>query len=261
MSGKKPDGALHQQLVLSVFPGVDLLGRGFEDEGFCVVRGPDLIFGGDVRRFSPPAGKFDGIIGGPPCQDFSSARRCEPTGNGRLMLAEFVRVVEVARPDWWLLENVPGVPDVKIDGYNWQRLDVRASEFGLRQRRLRHIQFGSRYGMVLVLKRNAPERITAGAVMASDSETPWAKFCQLQGLPAGFDIPSFTTAAKRTAVGNGVPLPMARGLARAVAGMVPADSVNLCACHCGRRVTRRQVYAGAACRMRAMRRRNLSRKG
>ena len=28
----------HAELVLSLFPGVDLLGRGFEAEGFCVVR-------------------------------------------------------------------------------------------------------------------------------------------------------------------------------------------------------------------------------
>lgn len=40
-----------QQLVLSLFPGIDLLGRGFEAEGFYVVRGPDLIYGGDIRAF------------------------------------------------------------------------------------------------------------------------------------------------------------------------------------------------------------------
>jgi hypothetical protein len=31
-------------LVLSLFPGIDLLGHGFELEGFCVVRGPDVIY-------------------------------------------------------------------------------------------------------------------------------------------------------------------------------------------------------------------------
>jgi len=31
------------QLVLSIFPGIDLLGRGFEAEGFCVVRAAILI--------------------------------------------------------------------------------------------------------------------------------------------------------------------------------------------------------------------------
>src|SRR6266852_4876882 len=60
--------------VLSLFPGIGLLDMAFEEEGFCVVRGPDLLWGGDIRRFHPPAGKFDGVIGGPPCQMFSRMR-------------------------------------------------------------------------------------------------------------------------------------------------------------------------------------------
>lgn len=59
------------ELVLSVYPGVGLLDRGFEEEGYCVVRGPDILWGGDNRRFHPPPGRFDGVIGGPPCQAFS----------------------------------------------------------------------------------------------------------------------------------------------------------------------------------------------
>jgi hypothetical protein len=38
-------------LLLSLFPGIDLLGRGFELEGFNVVRGPDPIFGGARTPF------------------------------------------------------------------------------------------------------------------------------------------------------------------------------------------------------------------
>ena len=30
-------------LVLSSFPGIDMLGRAFEEHGFCVVRGPDVL--------------------------------------------------------------------------------------------------------------------------------------------------------------------------------------------------------------------------
>ena len=41
--------------VLSLFPGVGLLDRGFEDAGFCVLRGPDKIWGGDIRKFFPSA--------------------------------------------------------------------------------------------------------------------------------------------------------------------------------------------------------------
>lgn len=245
---------LLNELVLSLYPGIGLLDRGFEELGFCVVRGPDLIWGGDIANFHPPTGRFEGVIGGPPCQDFSTARRDAPTGNGVTQLSHFVRVVLQARPTWWLCENVERVPDVKIAGYSWQRLDIRADDFGMRTRRLRHIQFGSNDGTVLVIARGARDG-TEPTVTASDPErTPWDVFCARQGLPPDFDIPAFTSAAKRRAVGNGVPLPMARGLARAVRDRVSASSVTLCACCCGRRVTGRQ-YAGSACRMRAMRRR------
>ena len=37
-------------LVLSIFPGLDLLGMAFEREGFCVVAGPDVCWGRDVLR-------------------------------------------------------------------------------------------------------------------------------------------------------------------------------------------------------------------
>ncbi len=59
------------QLVLSLFPGIGLLDMAFEEEGFCIVRGPDVLWGGDIRRFHPPAGQVDGVIGGPPCQRWS----------------------------------------------------------------------------------------------------------------------------------------------------------------------------------------------
>lgn len=36
---------INRQVILSIFPGIDLLGKGFEEQGFCVVRGPDLITG------------------------------------------------------------------------------------------------------------------------------------------------------------------------------------------------------------------------
>lgn len=58
-------------LVLSLFPGIGLLDMAFEQEGFCIVRGPDALWGGDIKRFHPPSGIFAGIIGGPPCQPHS----------------------------------------------------------------------------------------------------------------------------------------------------------------------------------------------
>jgi len=246
------------QLLLSLYPSIGMLDKGFEDCGFCVVRSPDLIFGGDIRKFYPPSGKFDGVFGGSPCQDFSTKRRTEPTGYGIAMLCEFVRVVKATNPLWWLLENVPAVPDVYIDGYQWQRLDVRASEFGLKQRRLRHIQFGYRDGLPLVVPRN-----DAGAseptVLASDTSTAWGKLCELQGLPVDFDIPAFTIKAKRRAVGNGVPIPMARALASAITDREKWKGVKLCACSCGRPVAGKKTMAKSSCRKTMQRRREKNR--
>lgn len=103
-------------LVLSIFPGIDLLGRAFEKEGYCVVRGPDIIWGGDIKGFHPPPSIFQGIIAGPPCQFYSEAamhlRKPEKD-----MLPEFERVVNEAKPYWFLMENTRRVREVKVDGY------------------------------------------------------------------------------------------------------------------------------------------------
>ncbi|WP_367154040.1 DNA cytosine methyltransferase [Methylomonas sp. HYX-M1] len=233
-------------LVLSLFPGIGLLDRGFEDSGFCVVRGPDLIYGGDIRRFNVPSGRFDGVIGGPPCQDFSKARRDRPSGEGVEMLDHFRRIVIQAQPAWWLAENVPGVPDIRIDGYRWQRLDLNASDFGMQQRRLRHIQFGSRDGSTLLIDRKK-QPASNPTVLAND-DRPLSEIAELQGLPPGFDIPAFTRGALTRAIGNGVPYGMALALARAVSNR--QKDVKQCACACGRPVSGRKRYATGACRKR-----------
>ena len=241
------------QLVLSLFPGIDLLGRGFEDRGFAVVRGPDLIFGGDVRRFHSPSGRFDGVIAGPPCPDFSRARRGPPTGHGVQMLWEFQRVVMEASPDWWLLENVPACPDVFIHGYSHQRIDIDAHDLGAAQRRLRHFQFGHRRGFLLFLPRpSLGSGEACPTVLASElaGRADFSRFCRLQGLPADFDLPGFTLAAKYRAVGNGVHVEVARFIAGAVLAPVPRSSIRLCACGCARPVFGKARSAGPACRKR-----------
>lgn len=144
------------QLVLSLFPGIGLLDMAFELEGFTVVRGPDVIWGGDIRTFHPPAGKFDGVIGGPPCQMFSSlARLVEANGHktrfGNL-IPEFERCVLEAQPAWFLMENVPAAPEPKVDGYGMKAfmLDnsaiAGADGWGQEQRRVRKFCFGMRGG-------------------------------------------------------------------------------------------------------------------
>jgi DNA (cytosine-5)-methyltransferase 1 len=253
-------------LVLSLFPGIDLFGRGFEAEGFCIVRGPDLIFGGDVRAFHALPGRFDGVIAGSPCPDFSTARRGPPTGEGRAMLAEFVRVVEEARPSWWWLENVPGVPDVRIPGYSHLRVDLDPREFGAEQARRRHFQFGHARGLVPIVTRPLSVRDVESQRCAVATEgvqrdrRSWADFCELQGLPRSFELPGMTLAARYRAVGNGVHILVARAIARATQDhrlLLPGE-VRLCLCECGRIVSGRHVLATAACRKRMQRRRDFA---
>lgn len=247
------------QTVLSLFPGIDLFGRGFEEVGFCVVRGPDPIFGGDIRRFHAAPGVFDGVIGGPPCQDFSRARRSEPTGRGVEMLVEFERVVIEAGPTWWLMENVPGVPDVVIPGYNHVRIDLNSRDCGMLQSRHRHFQWGHKAGFVPTVIRRSPTIAGESQPCCLASEgtqtdrRSWADFCELQGLPRDFDLPGMTLSAKYRAVGNGVPVQMARVMAQAILDVVPAETVRLCACGCGRFVAGKQQSAGPACRKRIQR--------
>jgi len=258
---------LSHRLILSIFPGIGLLDRAFEEQGFCVVRGPDLLWGGDIRQFHPPANIFWGVIGGPPCQDFSRMRRGAPTGYGLEMLAEFLRVVTDASPEWWLMENVDRVPTVaELAGYVTQRFDINQAWY-CDVSRLRHIQFGSKSGRLLNVTRRLHREVTAGAALANDNR-PFNELCRIQGLPADFDLPPFLATEKKRAVGNGVPLPMGRELAKAVikAYLKPVElqcdfagkvtPVGVCKCGCGRQVTGKAKYYDYSCRKRAQRNRD-----
>jgi DNA (cytosine-5)-methyltransferase 1 len=254
-------------LILSLFPGIGLLDMAFEEIGFCVVRGPDTLWGGDIRKFHPPSGIFWGVIGGPPCQDFSSLRRSEQTGNGLEMLGEFSRVVTEAKPEWWLMENVARVPNVTKLGhiYAVQRFDINLAWYCDRTR-LRHIQFGSMSGRFINVIRRPVTPGLPGAALANDDRS-FAELCRLQGLPDNFDLPPFLASEKKRAVGNGVPLPMGRILAEAIkeayskpvviqrdlAGHVTQPKT--CACGCGRQVTGKARYYDYSCRKRAERNR------
>lgn len=228
----------NHESVLELFPGAGIFGKGFEDSGYCVVRGPDLITGGDVRRFKGKRNLTDGVIGGPPCQNFSLMNRSRDPEKGLAMLAEFERIVLEIMPKWFLMENVASVPDMKIDGYTWQRIDIRSSEFGLKNRRLRHFQFGSRLdcNKAIVLEREDDPAARDPIVFASNHAPHWSKFLEAQGLPSDFDLPCMTLTGKKTAIGNAVAYPVAIAFAEAIKNRVNPADVRLCICGCARMV-------------------------
>lgn len=142
-------------LVLSLFPGIGLLDMTFEAEGFCVVRGPDLLWGGDVRAFHVPTGRFNGVIGGPPCQAFGGlsnfAHRWKRAPVD--LIPEFTRVVAEAEPLWFVMENVPLAPTPVVVGYATVSRVYNARQFGMEQDRARRISFGLNIGAAVSVRR------------------------------------------------------------------------------------------------------------
>ena len=263
--------AVESQLVLSIFHGADILGLGFDQTGFCVVRAGEIDLGFDVRDFIPVRDRFNGIIAGSPCQSFSLANRLKrnPNGYGLEMIHEFGRIVKQANPDWFLLENVPSVPDIRIDKYFVQRIDIRASECGLPQSRLRHFQFGSRaeHRRVITIKRERRIKRVSRCCVASEGKRrnnrrDFEEFCRLQGLPKNFYLPMFSLIKNYELIGNAVPLPMAKKIAEAIRENLENGNdreFTLCACGCGRRITGKQKSATQACRKRLQYKRSNSR--
>lgn len=217
-------------MVLSLFPGIGLLDRAFEEEGFCVVRGPDLLWGGDIRSFHPPAGRFDGVIGGPPCQAFSpignvNRARWGDASVGPDLIPEFARVVQEAAPTWWVMENSPHAY-APLGGY---ALTLDSEWLGEAQSRRRcfwsNLDLAAHVEVPALVPCDAgSERAVSwkGAVDWKGSRTregarTLADMLELQGLPrTHLDGVPFTVDAAKKAIGNGVPLPMGRAVAKAV---------------------------------------------
>lgn len=231
--------------MLSLFPGLGLLDRAFEQEGFCVVRGPDLLWGGDIRLFHPPAGKFDGVIGGPPCQAFSPLKNLNPSidkfGN---MIPEFERVIYAAQPAWFLMENVRSAPEPSIPGYEVRSELLNNRWLGEEQNRVRRMSVGTRFGARLNVLTQAFEpqgwKATVTAAHGGERRTPFNKgtggaiqrytveeALQAQGLPMDFFAHSpLTRAGQLRGLAQGVPIQMGRAVARAVRTALGVPTAN-----------------------------------
>lgn len=268
-----------QQLVLSLFTGVGLLDRAFREAGFVVVSAGDLIYGQDIRHFKGIKGKFDGIIGGPPCQPFSDANRDRPVGEnhyGFQMIDEYKRIVNECDSSWYLFENVRNAPNVLIDGYEHQRIDINQGWYE-NINRLRHIQFGHKEGKKIFWDRGVTVQGQQSCALASDNR-PFKELVKLQGLEDDFDLPDFTVRGKKKLVGNGVPLSTGRIIANAVLDCTGQKMCDLavtnnrdtsmqnlftlcdspaiqkyCECGCGRPVTQQRKTYDSTCRKRKSR--------
>lgn len=161
--------------VLSLFSGAGGLDLGFELAGaqtvVCVDNDPEAcktlrfnrpewdVFEGDIRDYTPDVNSIDIVIGGPPCQGFSSAGKGNPDDPRNFLWREYFRVVEAVRPRAMVLENVSAlthgrngdhlngiIKALESIGYSFDMGVLNAADFGVPQARRRLIVIGLRDG-------------------------------------------------------------------------------------------------------------------
>jgi DNA (cytosine-5)-methyltransferase 1 len=128
------------------------------------------IFEADIRDLSgrdlSGGAEVDCLVGGPPCQTFSSSGRqlsvLDPRGS---LVAEFLRMVGEIRPRSFLFENVRGIVTARDaaaqpggvirevfrglegHGYSCRAALLNSADFGAHQRRVRCFILGVRHGL------------------------------------------------------------------------------------------------------------------
>ncbi|MCM1517900.1 MAG: DNA cytosine methyltransferase [Pseudoflavonifractor sp.] len=101
----------------------------------------------NIARYNP-----DIIIGGPPCQDFSSAGlRNEDNGRGNLTVS-YANIISKIRPKWFVMENVSTITKTnklatatnifKAAGYGLTQIILNAALCGVPQKRKRFFMIG-----------------------------------------------------------------------------------------------------------------------
>ena len=115
------------------------------------------VYNTNIKSVNPlMLDKVDIIIGGPPCQGFSNAgdknvgKRTFESDPRNELYKEFLRFVDVLKPDEFIMENVKEIQDVaeqiiadfnKI-GYDVETKLIKGNEIGMKQNRVRFFFLG-----------------------------------------------------------------------------------------------------------------------
>ena len=180
--------------AISLFAGAGGCSLGFQQAGFNVLFATDIddnavasyrhnfpetpCVAGDVRDLGPEAllervglrpSELDILLGGPPCQGFSSAGMKLGEDPRNSLVRHYVRLLEGMRPKWFIMENVEGlltndggmhvrdaVEAFIQAGYAVNLEKVYAQGYGVPQRRKRVLIVGNRLGHDFIF----PEAVT-----------------------------------------------------------------------------------------------------
>lgn len=149
-------------------------------EDICTLYGKDIL-----DMVSKP---IDVVVGGPPCQSFSTIGAHGSTGDERgRMIFEYRRVVAEVRPAFFIMENVKGLlsamhrnrpflprllASFKRLGYHTSAWVLNASDFGAPQNRERLIIVGSRQSEVLQPGASVERPTTLGEAVQDLEDAP-----------------------------------------------------------------------------------------
>lgn len=180
--------------VLSLFSGCGGLDLGFQKAGFNIPIANEFdkliwdtykanhlkttLIEGDIKniKLSDIKIKVDGIIGGPPCQSWSSAGSMRGIHDERgKLFYEYIRILKGLKPKFFLAENVSGMLSERhskaVDefknmfescGYNLIIKLVNAKDYGVAQERKRVFYIGFRKD--LGLNFSFPKGSTSGSL-------------------------------------------------------------------------------------------------
>lgn len=163
--------------LIDLFAGCGGMTQGFAATGFRSVDavewdlaaaatyaanfGEEHVFWGDIAEFLHVR-RADVVIGGPPCQGFSSLGSKDPDDPRNSLWREYMRVVLEANPQVFVLENVDRFkrsPEYellmselaggRLRRWKWHDVGVlNAADYGVPQRRQRTILIASRVGPI-----------------------------------------------------------------------------------------------------------------
>lgn len=170
---------------IDLFSGCGGLSHGLEMAGHQCLLGVDAnkeaiatfaanhhdanVYLGDIKKLSEKKLKeliggrtIDMVVGGPPCQGFSTVGKGEVHDDRNQLFREFVRIVKITQPKVILFENVTGLVAKKNAGilrqifvyfeklgYNMDARVLSAEEFGVPEKRRRTIIMGVKGGECL----------------------------------------------------------------------------------------------------------------
>lgn len=148
-------------------------------------------------------GELDLIIGGPPCQGFTTAGRRSEDDSRNLLLANYVNALKEFHPRWFMMENVEGILTTTngnfiVDcingmisiGYTVYLKKVYMQEFGIPQRRKRVIIVGNREGKSFDFPK--PTTLASGRIYKNGTLTLRDAISDLEAI----DIPEINHIRK-----------------------------------------------------------------